>query len=89
MIGVCRACKSTYWRYRKDHPPSGYCSVPCHDGATTPPAPPDPHIVLALLRSHMRGTHQTNSLLIWPDCACCEALQARYAEALNGYVAEP
>ena len=29
MISLCHSCHTNYWRYRRDHPPRGYCSYPC------------------------------------------------------------
>jgi hypothetical protein len=31
----------------------------------------------------MSMRHNSTSILIWPDCEECEAIQARYAESLH------
>jgi hypothetical protein len=70
MICTCQTCKRPFWRFRRDYPPRGVCSLPCfHDRRIDyDENPPD------LPR---------DSILIWPNCESCEELQTEYAESLN------
>lgn len=92
-IGVCGNpdCKLPYWRYRKDHPPSGYCSVPCHDHhreSKASHAAENPQVVLLRMMEHRRIKHNTDSVLTWFDCEECEILEGRYSQSLEwGYAA--
>lgn len=86
MICTCEVCRQAFWRYRRDFPPRGVCSLSCfHDrqNGHGEESLELPHIVWRRLRQHMSMWHNSTSILIWPDCEECEAIQARYAESLN------
>lgn len=86
MICTCQTCKRPFWRYRRDFPPPGVCSIPCfHDRRIDEDEkPPElPHVVLRRLRQHLTLIHDSDSMLIWPNCDSCEELQEEYAASLN------
>jgi len=89
MIATCRSCHQAFWRYRRDHPPSGFCSLSCHAAGPTKPKrddvlPPKPDVVLANMVRHRLYFHFTTSLLGWyADCATCEELETDYAASLE------
>jgi hypothetical protein len=90
MIRKCPRCKRWYWRWRPDHPPRRYCSVPCHEH-TKPAAETkeSPHTVLLMMHAHRLRAHATASVIDWfDDCETCARLEGRYAEALTGVEAE-
>jgi hypothetical protein len=86
MIRRCRNCDRFYWRWRRDHPPPRYCSIPCADhiepAADTKESP---HAVLLMMHAHRLRAHRTASVIDWfDDCETCARLEGRYAEALTG-----
>ena len=86
MICTCEVCKQPFWRYRRDFPPRGVCSLCCfHDRQNDHDEQPLelPHALLRRLRQHISMRHHSTSILIWPDCEECEAIPAQYAESLN------
>jgi hypothetical protein len=86
MIRMCRHCQKHYWRYRRDHPPAFFCSVPCADAgpSTGEPAPPAPSAALATLRQHLRIMHSiASSDYGLSECGRCEELEEQYAISLQ------
>ena len=89
MISLCHSCHTNYWRYRKDHPPRGFCSYPCYVAGpqkVKPPAPLLPAQVLELMKTHRGHVHNTDSILQFFDCEICESLEEQYAESIQYYV---
>jgi hypothetical protein len=89
MIATCRHCHGVFWRYRKDHPPAGFCSVPHAElGPTKRPEaiPLHPSDVVLLMRQHRRLEHGSDSLLTQFDCERCEQIEELYAESLVFHV---
>lgn len=94
MISTCKHCEKTYWRFRGDHPPSGYCSIPHFEAgpakkqkAEPPPAKPD--AVLFQYRAHRISVHRDRSFLQDYECEECEKLQAIYADSMNYWLDHP
>jgi hypothetical protein len=88
LIGKCRHCDASYWRFRKDHPPSGFCSLPCserHAGQKPKQdvAPDTPDLVMRRLKDHNRLFHNAESSMIAWNCKACDRLQEEYAESLT------
>jgi hypothetical protein len=87
MIVGCRHCHAPYWRYRRDHPPPGFCSVTCREqrGQARPaePPPPEPRVILRRMREHNRLIHNVDSALLAWGCEGCAELDAEYAESLE------
>ena len=88
MIGKCRHCAGLYWRFRKDHPPPGFCSLPHaeqHAEQKPKPAvvPDEPATVMKRLRDHNRLFHNADSSMLAWNCKGCERLQEEYAESLR------
>lgn len=88
MIANCQSCHRPFWRYRRDYPPKGFCSLPCFAvgrKSGPPEAPPiRPEAVLFNMRAHRRSDHGTTSILGWfPDCPLCEELETDYAASLE------
>jgi len=97
MIAHCRHCHNAFWRYRRDYPPKGFCSVPCAqagpahitDAAALAIVPPRPETVLINFRTHRKLAHDGASILHWfPDCAACNELDADYAASLAYWISE-
>lgn len=93
-IPTCRHCKKTYWRYRSDHPPAGYCQVRCAEAGPAkkqkgepPPAKPD--AVLFEYRAHRISAHRDRHFLQDYECEECERLQGVYAESMNYWLDHP
>jgi hypothetical protein len=84
MIASCRHCHQDYWRYRTDHPPSGFCSWPCKEmGASgKKTAPRKTGEIRDELRLHRREEHGNPSGLNWYECNRCDELEEEYAQAL-------
>jgi hypothetical protein len=92
MIVKCRNCERDFWRYRRDHPPRGFCSQPCHDMYVFPEperAPQTPQQVMLAIRRHRRDAHGVDSALPYFDCAVCDELEGLYAGALGHYLEHP
>ncbi len=88
-INCCQNCGNHFWRYRRDHPPKGFCSLPCADGLK--PAGEIsiwPRAALQQMHRHLLAVHGTNSVLQWFDCDECDRLQAQYAASLAFYVTD-
>lgn len=89
MIPACRHCCQHYWRYRRDFPPSGFCSLLCAEAFRTKryigeeSDPGIPAAILELIYSHRRVIHQTDSVLTWFDCDHCERLEEQYGRSLE------
>jgi hypothetical protein len=86
VIAQCKYCRAPFWRYRRDHPPAGFCSLPCHDERRKPklePPPPEPHVVIRRMREHNRLIHNVDSPLLEWDCASCRKLEAEYAASID------
>lgn len=86
MIPLCRRCGRRYWRYKRDHPPSGYCSVSCatKQGRLEAPEQVNASDVLAKIRLHRSQVHNTRELVRWWDgCATCEILEMQYVAMLS------
>jgi hypothetical protein len=101
MICNCQHCHHSFWRYRRDHPPKSFCSVPCFNAgpvarksaAAELVVPPRPETVLADFRSHRLLAHACSNILSWvPDCSLCNEFEADYAASLeywfSAYTAE-
>ena len=93
MIATCRHCLCGYWRYRRDHPPSGYCSIPHAElgphkkqGA---PKPDKPDICLFNFRAHRISVHRDRSFLQDYECPECETLQGLYVESMSYWIDHP
>jgi hypothetical protein len=91
-VCVCRECGNAFPRYRRDHPPKGFCSVACHDehAKAHPPYTPGriPLFVVSLIKEHLDKMHHTADVNAWFDgCVECDRLQASYAQALNTAIA--
>ncbi len=83
-IALCSNCKVTYWRFRGDHPPSGFCSVLCHAiKKKKSQAPPSPQAVLNVMMRHRLTEHHSTSVLEWFDCTECDQLEKSYSESLE------
>jgi len=86
-VVLCRCCKNHYWRYRRDHPPAGYCSVPHAElGMKRKPgiAPRTPESIMREMRRHRIEIHgDPDPLEWWEDCAICDELEGAYAESLS------
>lgn len=94
-IPTCRHCKRTYWRYRSDFPPAGYCSLPHAElgpakrerGA---PKPLKPNIVLDRFRFHRIAAHGDRFFLQdYDDCADCDSFRALYVESMAYWMDHP
>jgi hypothetical protein len=86
VIVQCRRCKQAYTRYRRDHPPSGYCSNDCHDrakGQKPAAAPRQPSAVLLDIINHRRIVHGTTDLIEWFECRACDALEGEHAFSIH------
>src|SRR5271165_4975648 len=83
-VQIC-PCKRPYWRYRKDFPPAGYCSVFCFENRKKKrrEPPPEPQKVLSLMYEHRRDAHHSFSILEWFNCERCDELEQQYAESLD------
>ena len=90
-IANCKRCKVPYWRYRRDFPPSGYCSLPCAElgPVRKDPPPPKPDTALSELRAHRITMHRDPFYLQWYDCTECERLEGIYMEALGYWMDHP
>jgi hypothetical protein len=89
MIANCQHCHVCYWRFRRDHPPAGFCSCPCAELGPTRkqgPAPDLPEEILRAMRWHRLEAHDSTSALTWHDCERCEELEEAYAESLLYHV---
>jgi hypothetical protein len=85
MIATCQHCHSPFWRYRKDHPHAGFCSVPHAElGPTKPPKPVplSPAELVAMMREHRIEEHDSTSLLMEFNCQRCDELEEAYAASL-------
>lgn len=83
-ITACRSCKAMYWRFRKDHPPSGFCSTACAQAKRVKDAdPPVPSEVLWQMRTHRLDIHKSTSILEWFECETCSDLEKLYAKSLQ------
>jgi hypothetical protein len=80
-------CKRAYVRFRRDHPPAGFCSVGCKEAHAKrhPRYDPEriPAFFVSLIRDHLEKAHHTSDVNAWFDCAECDRIQAAYAESLN------
>lgn len=86
MIALCKHSHNPFWRYRRDHPPKGFCSLPCHDEHGKPkeePIPPEPHVIVRRMREHNRLIHNVDSALLEWHCPACERLEAEYAASIE------
>lgn len=85
MISKCKQCKEVYWRYRRDFPPKGVCSLPCYDASreVREVAERLPADVLLEIYRHRRIVHNYASILEWFDCEECESLEKRYRHAID------
>jgi hypothetical protein len=96
MITTCLNCDHTYWRYRRDHPPTHFCSVPCKEAflaerearAGSSESPGIPAAIVQLIYSHRRIIHQTDSILVYFDCAECDRLEELYGKSLAWHYRE-
>ena len=92
-IRHCLHCGRFYWRYRPDHPPRFYCSIPCFEErgqARAVIVPRTPRSLLAEIHHHRRLFHGTDSILAeFPYCQRCEELAGLYAESLSWYLKHP
>jgi hypothetical protein len=80
----CGHCRAYYVRYRRAHPPAGYCSVGCFENRRRKKIKPPPAgFLLSLMRQHRKDAHGTNDLTQWFNCPECERIEARYAAALH------
>jgi hypothetical protein len=97
MIAECRHYHRPYWRYRADHPPAGFCSVPHRaKGATRKSiAPPRaPAELIRIMREHRAlrhwepnaSRHREANASSWPDCETCDQMEAEYAAALSYHI---
>jgi hypothetical protein len=89
MICACQSCHVNFWRYRRDWPPPGFCSLPCMEVGPKKLAPPPPILpedVLIQIRVHRWDIHATSSILTQYECSRCEELEAEYAEAITYHV---
>jgi hypothetical protein len=92
LISACSNCHRCYWRYRRTHPPSGFCSLLCQEvklisrqqlrAGKDGDGPGIPAAILELIRSHHRIFHRNAPDDDWPDCAECERLEALHAAAI-------
>lgn len=82
----CPTCKQSYWRYRGDWPPRGYCSEACYEGRTkrkAKPTPPETSAsVLESFREHRISAHQCVDVITWFDCEVCDRFEERYAVSM-------
>jgi hypothetical protein len=86
VIASCRHCHRAYWRYRRDHPPAGFCSTPHAElgGKGTPRGVPQlPQEIRLQMQVHRREEHFGCTPLEWHDCARCEELEAAYADSIS------
>lgn len=85
-ISQCRHCDKAYWRWRKDHPPRGFCSTLCRDQQATG-TPPDredtPETCIWRIRQHLHAYHDDTGMITWYDCDVCEELEEKYAASLE------
>jgi hypothetical protein len=93
MIGTCRHCHQYYWRYRRDHPPKGFCSLPHFEAgpkkATSSPAPLKPDVLISEWRSHRIADHGDSHFLQDFECDTCDYYEDRYAESLGYWLEHP
>ena len=93
LIRRCLHCQRFYWRYRRDHPPRFFCSIPCQEMRGQAKAlvlPRTPRALLAEIHHHRRLFHGTDSILpAFEDCERCEELQGLYSESLGWYLEHP
>lgn len=89
MIPLCRHCRRRCWRFNREHPPAGFCSVTCAENARPrkAPASEEPKMnasdLLALIKQHRLAVHNTRDLQRWwHGCPNCDRLEAHYAELL-------
>lgn len=82
-----------YWKYRRDHPPAGYCSLPhaelgpAKKVLNPPPAKPD--VVLFEYRAHRISIHRDRYFLQDYDCSECERIQGVYLESMAFWIDHP
>jgi len=93
MICTCKHCEKPFWRYRRDFPPHGFCSLPCYElgpakAEQRKERPPIPEVVLEQMRNHRFYHHGTASILGIYDCRQCDELEADYAESLSYHYRE-
>lgn len=94
MIATCQHCHADYWRYRRDHPPPGYCTVPHYYAGPArerKPKPPRPEWIHGAIREHERAEHRSPQAAPWApeqpeikwwECEICLELDALLAESL-------
>lgn len=87
MIPSCRNCGKRYWRYRREFPPSGFCSLPCFEASRVRKGPPpvmNASDALTEIRLHRSKIHNTRDLVRWWEgCQECDRLEERYAALLR------
>ncbi len=91
-ISECRHCHTAYWRYRKDHPPRGYCSTPHADAGPAKkrePKPPKPDVALFEYRAHRITEHRDPHYLQWYDCRECERMEQIYSDSMAYWIDHP
>lgn len=92
MITQCQNpdCKRFFWRWRKDHPPKGHCSVSCYEDHRPKKSlrPDKPANILHSMYRHRADVHLSTSILAWFDCAECERLEGIYRESLDWHTAK-
>ncbi len=89
-ISTCHHCTRSYWRFRKDHPPRGYCSNECHDDHAAGKGPerePPPEKIKWQMQAHRAGIHGSPSLVPWYDCLRCEELEEQFAASVEWHSA--
>jgi hypothetical protein len=85
QVKRCRTCRQFYWRYRRDAPPPGYCSLNCRAGIKPLTREEEAALnVLLEIHAHRLKAHQGSSALEWfADCQECQALEIRQANAVS------
>lgn len=89
MICTCLSCHLPFWRYRRNWPPPGFCSLPCLEvGPKKLPTPPPelPEEILREMKRHRWEVHDTASMLAFFDCPRCDELEQQYGEAISYHV---
>jgi hypothetical protein len=92
-ISTCKHCKGAFWRYRSDHPPKGYCSVPHAELGPAKkvlnPPPLKPDAVLFEYRAHRISIHRDQFYLQDYDCEECERIWGVYIESMSFWLDHP
>lgn len=88
-ISNCKRCGSSFWRYRRDWPPKGFCSLPCSLAKGEPTPAETPAQILAKWRGHRTAAHGDSHFIQFHNCDTCEWFEEKYSESLGYYMEHP